>query len=79
MNMIVHQTIAQNLRSILGGVLREKTEVEASVCVRKEYRLTIIAPLRDVVGNAGNHNARSTWHTGKVRDAEEFSQEFKCV
>ena len=44
----------------------EKAEIETSVRIRIKYRLTIVAPLCDMVGNAGNHNARATGHTGKV-------------
>src|SRR5580698_5321952 len=78
-NVIVHQTIAQNFRAVPGGMPGEKAEVETPVCSRMEHRLTIVPPLRYVVGNAGNHNARATWHTSKVPDSQRFSQDFKCV
>jgi hypothetical protein len=74
MNVIVHQTITEDFRAIFGGVPGEQAEVQASVCVRIKYRLPIIAPLCDVVGNTGNHNARATWHTSKVLGSGESSQ-----
>src|ERR1700688_1878158 len=66
MHMVFHQTITQAFHAIPGGVLREKAEIETSVCIRIEHRLTIVSPLCHMMGNAGNHNARATGHTGKV-------------
>jgi hypothetical protein len=78
-NVIVHQAIAQDFRAVPGGMASEKAEVETSVRSRIKHILAIVPPLSDVVGNAGNHNPRATWHTSKVPDPQRFSQDFKCV
>jgi hypothetical protein len=79
MNVIVHQAIAQNFRAVPGGVPGEKADVETPVCIPIKHRLAIVPPLSNVVRNAGNHDARTTWHTGKVPDPQRFSQDFKGV
>jgi hypothetical protein len=78
-NVIVHQAVAENFRAVSHGVPGEKAEVETPICSRIKHRLAVVPPLRNVVGNAGNHNARATWHASKVPDAQRFSQDFKGV
>jgi hypothetical protein len=78
-NVIVHQAIAQDFRAVPVGMPSEKAEIETSVCSRIKNRLAIVPPLRHVVGNAWNDNARATWHASKVPDPQRFSQDFKCV
>jgi len=72
MNVIIHQAIAQNLQAVPDGLPAKKAEIETAICIRIKYRLAIVTPLCDMVGNAGNDNAWATGHIANKCPAGPF-------
>ena len=62
MDMVGHQTPRQNVNAMSPRLIVECSEIEAPVCVGVEYVLAIITSLGDMVGDAGNDDARTPGH-----------------
>ena len=48
-NVIAHEAIADDLKAVLPGLLGEQLKIYMPIIIDKEYILTIISPLRDVM------------------------------
>ena len=66
MDVIRHQAIAQNAKSMTGGLFGEQRQIAASLAVGKENLLAVIPPLRDVVRCADRHHASDTRHVNSL-------------
>jgi hypothetical protein len=65
-NMIGHETVAQDSRAVLRGVPGQQIQVESAIVIAVKYLLAIVAALRDVMGNARNDDTRTTGHKSRV-------------
>lgn len=68
-NVIGHQAVAQNIERKSCTVVPEQIEVHAAVVFHEEHALTIVAPLGDVVRQAGEHDSRDTRHASSLHDS----------
>lgn len=62
-DVIGHETVASEGELVSYGVLFQESEVEEVVGVCEEDLLLIVAALGDVVGEAGDDDARNSRHT----------------
>ena len=71
-NVVRHQTPAENSQIVACGVLPQQRHVDAPVEVGEEDLLAVIPPLRDVVGCTDRHHASDTRHGVIVPDHAEM-------
>jgi hypothetical protein len=64
--MVGHQAIAQNAHAGFLRVMPQQGDVNNPVAVAKENILLMIAPLRDVMGAAGENDACCSSHVRGV-------------
>ena len=70
MHMVGHQHISVNLATLFARCVNHAIEVEAVVLLGKEGRLTVIAPLDNVLRHVREIQPVSSWHG---------SSSFSCV
>ena len=66
MDVIRHQAIGNDLNVTPLGLVTKQPEICGLVATVKKYFLSMIAPLRDVMGHTGEDNARVPWHHATV-------------
>ena len=72
-NVIGHQAIGPDFGPrFLGGGGKQR-DVMRIVVVFEEHALTVIAPLRDMVWNTGQDNARKAGHENRVSEIKAIS------
>jgi hypothetical protein len=62
-NVVRHETIAENPGAVVRCVSRQKIEIEAAIVGGAKHRFAIVSTLRDVVSDARKDDARATGHT----------------
>ena len=55
--MVGHETIGENLDRVFLGILLEPVKISRTIRIGEEYLLATIAPLGDVMGNAGTNGS----------------------
>ncbi len=68
-NVVCHQAIAMNCKAIGLALLIENGQVHPAVVVNKENVLTVIATLRDMVGDTRKNYSGGSWHGGRLRQS----------
>ena len=66
--MIRHQAIRDDLDRMACDGFAQEAQVLVAIGVLEEHVATMIAALGDVVRDAGEHEARLSWHLPKVFD-----------
>ena len=61
--VVGHEAVAEDFEFVFGGVLVEEAEEEVAVAVGVEDLLAGVAALGEVVGEAGDDDARAARHT----------------
>ena len=64
--MVRHQAIGNDLNFMPPGLVTKQAEICSLVATVKKYFLSMITPLRDVMGHTGEDNARVSWHHATV-------------
>jgi len=54
-NVVGHETIADDVQAVFGGLLGEQLQIYMPIIIDKEYVLTIVSPLGDMMSTLG-HN-----------------------
>jgi hypothetical protein len=72
MHVIGHETVTQNSGAMADGIVTEQIEVSVAIAEGTEYRLAVVAPLSDVMGNAGKHDSGTTGRIRIVRRRGNF-------
>jgi hypothetical protein len=60
--MVFHETIRQDLQSMLDGVLQDELKVSLAICIAEENVISAIAALSDMVRNSRYDNSRNSRH-----------------
>ena len=66
MNMVRHQTVTQNLQTVLPGIAAQQVEVLKTVQVPEEDSLRSITALGDVMRDARDNGPRGSWHAETI-------------
>jgi len=62
-DMVCHQTVAEDSCAVMCGVPRQGIQVEPAVIGRVENRLAIVPALRNMVSDTRKNNSRAAGHT----------------
>jgi len=54
-NVIAHETIADDVQAVFGGLVGEQLQIYTPIVIYKEHVLTIVSPLGDMMSTPG-HN-----------------------
>jgi hypothetical protein len=73
MDMIRHETTAQEFQTVLRSHRGDQIQIEAPAILVQQGLLAVISPLRDVTGNLGNHNTGFGWQSLRQYEAAEES------
>jgi len=67
-NVIGHQTIAEDPQAVPGGLPRQDREIGLVIIINEERVLAIVPPLGDMMRNVGQDDSGDSWHGGMLTD-----------
>jgi len=62
LDMVGHQAIRDDADAVLRGLFAKERQIDPAVVVGEEHVLAVVAPLRDVVVIAADHDPCNAWH-----------------
>jgi hypothetical protein len=65
-NVIAHETVSQDFYTVMIRVVTQPTQVGVAICVGEKDLLATVAPLGDMVRDAGKDDAAQSWHVETI-------------
>jgi hypothetical protein len=67
-HVIRHQAVSQQRETVNLGVLPQQLKISDAIRIARENDLSRIPPLRNMMGNVDDHNAREPSHSKKISE-----------
>ena len=71
-NVIGHETIADDVQAVFGGLVGEQLQIYMPIIIDKEYILFIITSLGYMMRYLRDYDSRFSWHEHKYRIMKQY-------